>query len=95
MRSLAQTCTFADADFEIEQLIIIAGLSSKIRKQALRDSTYALKDIFVDGGRDERSTYQARDVEPNESKLDTLSEVRSKQKCHFCEGSYPIAKDPA
>ena len=46
---LAKTCTFADEDFEIEQQIIMAGTSSRIRKRALRDPTYTLKDILVDG----------------------------------------------
>jgi hypothetical protein len=37
LRSLAQTCAFHDVDFEIEQQIITAGTSSRIRKRALRD----------------------------------------------------------
>ena len=94
LQSLAQTCSFADADFETEQQIRIAGSSSRIRKKALRDPTYVLKDILVDGRRDEQSTYQARDIESKESKLDNLNEVRSKQQCHFCGGSYPHSKGP-
>ena len=35
LRSLAQTCSFTDA--EVEQQIIMAGTSSRIRKKALRD----------------------------------------------------------
>ena len=46
---LAKTCTFADEDFEIEQQILMAGTSSRIRKRALRDPTYTLKHILVDG----------------------------------------------
>ena len=33
LRSLAQTCSFADADFETEQQIRMAGSSSRIRKK--------------------------------------------------------------
>ena len=68
------------------------GSSSRIRKKALRDPTYVLKDILLDGRRDEQSTYQARDIESKESKQDNLNEVRSKQQCHFCGGSYPHSK---
>ena len=68
LRSLAQTCSFADTDFEIEQQIIMAGTSSRIRKKALRDPTYVLKDILVDGKRDEQSAYQARGIESKEPK---------------------------
>ncbi len=35
LRTLAQTCSFNDVDFEIEQQIITAGISSRIRKKAL------------------------------------------------------------
>ena len=48
-----QTCSFTDVDFEIEQQIITAGTSSRIRKKALRDPTYDLKAILLDGRRDE------------------------------------------
>ena len=43
LRSLAETCEFADVEFETEQQIIIGGTSSKIRKNALRDPNYDLK----------------------------------------------------
>ena len=79
LRSLAQTCSFADTDFEIEQQIIMPGTSLRIRRKALRDPAYVLKDILVDGRRDEQSTYQARDIESKEFKSDNLNEVRSKQ----------------
>ena len=42
LRSLAETCEFADVEFEIEQQIVIGGTSSKIRKNALRDPNYHL-----------------------------------------------------
>ena len=33
-------------------------------------------------------------MESKESKQDNLNEVRSKQQCHFCGGSYPHSKGP-
>jgi hypothetical protein len=47
LRTLAQTCSFSNVDFEIEQQIITAGTSTRIRKKALRDPTYDLKASMV------------------------------------------------
>ena len=77
LRKLAKTCTFADEGFEIEQQIIMAETSSRIRKRALRDPTYTLKDIVVDGRQHERSAYQARDIESKDC-TDTTHEVSKK-----------------
>ena len=37
LQSIAETCEIADIEFEIEEQIIISGISSKIRKNALRN----------------------------------------------------------
>jgi hypothetical protein len=37
LRTLAQTCSFNDVDFEIEQQIITAGISSRIGKRARKN----------------------------------------------------------
>ena len=63
LRTMAQTCEFQDVDFEVEEQIIIGGSSSRIRKRALRDPTYNLAAMLLDGRRDESSTYQARKIE--------------------------------
>ena len=65
LRTLARNCEFADdnLDFEIEQQILVGGTSSRIRKRAIRDPKYTLKDMLVDGLRDEISTYQSREIE--------------------------------
>ena len=60
LRVLAQTCSFNDADFEIEQQIIINGISSRIRKKALREPDYDWKQILLDSRRAEQSEFQAR-----------------------------------
>ena len=49
LRNMAKTCEFADEAFEIEEQIIIGGRSSRIRKRALRDPDYSLKDMLLDG----------------------------------------------
>ena len=71
LRSLAQSCEFADVTFEIEQQIIVRGLSSRIRKNALKDPKYDLTAMLLDGRRDEQSKYQSKVIEssgvkPNE-----------------------------
>ncbi len=70
-RIVAQTYVFNDADFEIEQQTIITGPSSRIRKKALRDPDYTLKDILNDARRDEQSRYQARDIESKDQTNDS------------------------
>ncbi len=67
LRTMSETCEFANVDFEIEEQIIIGGNSSKIRKRALRDPTFDLKAMLLEGRRDEQSTYQAKQIESKES----------------------------
>ena len=66
LRTLSETCEFADLEFEIEQQIIVGGTSTKIRKRALRDPTFDLKCMLIEGRRDEQSTYQAKQIESKE-----------------------------
>ena len=88
--TLAQTCSFTDVDFEIEQQIITAGTSSRIRKKALRDHTYDLKAILLDGRRDEQSTFQARDIESKDKGNEEVNKVNNTAKtCRNCGGMYP------
>ncbi len=89
LRKLAQTCAFNDADFEIEQQIIMAGTSSRIRKKALRDPDYTLKDILIDGRRDEQSRYQAHDIESKDQTDGSLAPIQLTRHCYYCGGSYP------
>ena len=92
---MAKTCAFADVDFEIEQQIITAGASTRIRKKALRDPTYDLKAILIDGRRAEQSSYQARDIESQgqgsnrESRTVQKLNTTSQQTCRNCGGQYP------
>ena len=104
LRKLSVNCEFADADFEIEEQIIIGGLSSRIRKKALREPEYKLKDMLLDGRRDEMSEFQARDIESkdetpitNRVRADTQFKKSNKaSKCGNCGGAWhPKDKCPA
>ena len=63
LKNMAKPCEFADETFEFEEQIITWGRSSRIRKKALRDPAYSLKDMLIDGRRDETSSYQAKEIE--------------------------------
>ena len=91
LRTLSQTCEFTDTNFEIEELIIIGGTSSKIRK---------LKDMLLEGSRDKQRNFQAKDIESKDDRVafaqaisrNSRRNVPSKQKalkCHNCGGAYP------
>ena len=66
LRTMSETCEFADVEFEIEEQIIIGGNSLKIRKRALRDPTFDLKSMLLEGRRDEQSKYQAQQIKSKE-----------------------------
>ena len=97
LRSKATNCEFADKlEEEIEQQIIIGGSSSQIRKKALRDTAYKLKDMLLDGRRKEFSTFQSKEIESTlkSEKLERISEGRTfpRKKCFNCGGEYPHKK---
>ena len=94
LRAMAQTCEFQDVDFEIEEQVIIGGTSSRIRKRALRDPTYSLAAMWLDGRRDESSTYQARKIEEKEPLSAETNQFQQKKgnpgkSCRNCGGNYP------
>lgn len=99
LRTMSETCEFADVEFEIEEQIIIGGNSSKIRKRALRDPAFDLKAMLLEGRRDEQSTFQARHIESKETKqpdgetnrLEQTHSGNSSLKCRNCGHAYPHA----
>ena len=103
LRKLSVNCEFADADFEIEEQIIIGGLSSRIRKKALREPEYKLRDMLLDGRRNEMSEFQAKDIESkdeqpitNRVRADTQQRNNKASKCGNCGGAWhPKDKCPA
>ena len=88
LRNMAKVCEFHDENFEIEEQILIGGRSSRIRKRALRDPEYSLKDMLIDGRRDETSNYQAKDIESKEGYGENTHrlEMKPKKSCHNCGG---------
>ena len=93
LRTMSETCEFADVDFEIEEQIIIGGNSSKIRKRALRDPTFDLKAMLLEGRRDEQSTYQAKQIESKEVIDGETNKLEQKSSnsatCRNCGCNYP------
>ena len=98
LRNLSTNCEFENPDFEIEQQILTGGSSSKIRRRALRDPDYKLKDMLLDGRRDEMSSYQAKDIESKTE--ETLStnrfqaqqakpKAKGQRTCYNCGGAWP------
>ena len=79
LRNLSSTCEFTNPDFEIEQQILTGGSSSKIRRRALRDPEYKLKDMLLDGRRDEMSSYQAKDIESKTEETFTTNRFQAQQ----------------
>ena len=45
--------------------IVARGSSSRLRKKALRDPTFTLREILLDGQRDETIAHQASNVQGN------------------------------
>ena len=56
-----RTVSFQTLTLKIMEQIVIGGKSSRVRKQALRDPKYSLKDLFLDARREETSKTQAAD----------------------------------
>ena len=79
LRSSATNCEFVTVDSEIEQQIITGGLSTTIRKKALKNPDYKLKDMLQEGRRKEFSSYQSKDIEAS-LKEEVIEEVRLKKK---------------
>ena len=89
LRTLADPCEFADLDFELEEQIIIGGLSSRIRKQALRDPKYDLKAMLLDGRRDEMSRFQSKEIEGKPEFREETNQVSVvARKCRNCGGTH-------
>ena len=93
LRALSTACEFQDLEFEIEQQIVVGGISSRIRRRALRDPTYDLKQMLLDGRREEMSSFQTREIESNENTAAVVHPFKSVnkegKKCYTCGGDYP------
>ena len=62
LRALAEPCEFNNLDFELEEQIITGGTLTCIHKQALRDPSYDLKAMLLDGRRDKIGKFQSAEI---------------------------------
>ena len=68
---------------------------AEIRKPALRDPTFDLNSMLIEGRRDEQSTYQAKQIESKEpsdgetKKLEQQPRASSGVTCRNCGHAYP------
>ena len=89
LRGLAKYCDFHDTDFEIKMQIVCNGTSSRLRKRALRDADYSLRDMLVDGRKVEISTAQASGIDEQLKELQVNEIKTSSRKCYCCGLGYP------
>ena len=98
--SLAKNCEFSDVNFEVMVQVIIGGKSSRVRKQALRDPKYSLKDLLLDARREETSKVQAAEIEGNlhDQALNTFNTKtlpkKNNKTCFNCGGEFPHKEKP-
>ncbi len=86
LRQLSKHCEFADVEFGIKMQIVCNGTSSRLRKKALKESDYSLKDMLIDGRKCETSNAQANgmDEKIKDAQLNQLGEKLTTSKCCNC-----------
>ena len=96
LRTLAEKCDFGDrVDFEIKLQIVTNGTSTHLRKKALRDPEFTLKQLLEEGQRVEASTQQTNQIETTLcAATDQVNIIKGKKqpahkKCRNCGGEYP------
>ena len=104
LRTQSKNCEFSDVEFDIMVQTVIGGKSSHVRKQALRDPKYVLKDLLLEARRKEISKTQAVDYKEHLDstnlqavKTPTTKEEKStaslaNKGCFYCGRSYPQKK---
>lgn len=96
LRQLAKHCDFTDVEFEIKMQIVCNGTSSRLRKKALKERDYSLKDMLIDGRKSETSNAQASGME-EKFKGVHLNQIRTKSTtstCYNCGFAYPHSDRP-
>ena len=94
LRGLAKYCDFHDTDFEIKMQIACNGTSTRLRKRALRDAEYSLKDMLVEGRKTEISTAQASGIEEKFRELRVNAIRKPGKKCYYYGFDYPHTDRP-
>ena len=89
LKKLSDSCDFHDIDKEIKSQIVQCGISSRIRKKALRDPSLTLEKLLQEARAEEISITQATGIEENLKSLNfdekesvqyaTSSQVQSKR----------------
>ena len=93
LRTLAQHCDFYNTDFEIKMQLVCNGTSSKLRRKALRDPTYKLEDMLIDGRKAEVSSAQASGMEETFQALQ-ITDAGTRHSCYTCGLSFPHKGKP-
>ena len=96
LRQLLKHCEFADVEFEIKMQIVCNGTSSRLRKKALKERDYSLKDMLIDSRKSETSNAQASGMEEKikDAQLNKLEKTLTKSKCYNCGFAYPHLDRP-
>ena len=96
LRRLAKHCEFVDVEFEIKMQIVCNGTSSRLRKKALKESNYSLKDMLIDGRKSETCSAQASGMEEKfkDVQLNQVERKPAQSKCYNCGFAYPHLDRP-
>ncbi|XP_028411669.1 uncharacterized protein K02A2.6-like [Dendronephthya gigantea] len=96
LRRLAKHCEFTDVEFEIKMQIVCNGTSSRLRKKALKESNYSLKDMLIDGRKSETSIAQASGMEEKfkDVQLNQVEKRPAEAMCYNCGFAYPHGDRP-
>ena len=96
LRRLAKHCKFVDVEFEIKMQIVCNSTSSRLRKKALKESNYSLKDMLIDGRKSETCSAQASGMEEKfkDGQLNQVERKPAQSKCYNCGFAYPHLDRP-
>jgi hypothetical protein len=85
-----------DVEFEIKMQIVCNGTSSRLRKKALKESNYSLKDMLIDGQKSETCSAQASGMEEKfkDVQLNQVERKPAQSKCYNCGFAYPHLDRP-
>ncbi|XP_065058441.1 uncharacterized protein LOC135686185 [Rhopilema esculentum] len=89
LRALSTACEFQDLEFEIEQQIVVGGISSRIRRRALRDPTYDLKQMLLDGRRHKFKALVDSGATINVIDADTFANLKNVKLLRTSTKAYP------
>ena len=77
LKKLAENCEFHDADKEIKSQIVQCGISSRLRRKALRDPSLTSEKLLNEARAQDLSSYQATGIEENLKTLKFEKSIKS------------------